>query len=172
VLAEKRPDLADSERDVIADGIGIGAVKYADLSSERIRDYVFDVERMLSFEGNTAPYLQNAFVRIQSIFRNAGDAATEHGSLRIEHASERALAVHVLRFPRVVASVATTLEPHRLCGYLYDLASAFHVFYHACRVLNAETEEIRKSRLELCRLVSRTLALGLSLLGIPVIDRM
>jgi arginyl-tRNA synthetase len=127
---------------------------------------------MVAFEGNTAAYLQNAFVRIQSIFRKEPGAAERHGPLRLEHPSERAIAMHLLRFPRIIASVAATLEPHRLCGYLYELASAFHAFFHACRVLNAESEALKDSRLELCRLVSRTLALGLTLLGLPVIDRM
>jgi arginyl-tRNA synthetase len=147
-------------------------LKYADLSSERIKDYAFDSDRMLAFEGNTAPYLQNAYVRIQSIFRKAEASFDASISISLEHDSERALALLLLRFPRVVDQLVTSLEPHRLCGYLYELAASFHAFYHACRVLNAETDALRQSRLALCRLVGRTLGLGLSLLGITVIDRM
>jgi arginyl-tRNA synthetase len=172
VLVEKSPELEPDERAAIAEAIGMGALKYADLSSERIKDYAFDTDRMLAFEGNTAPYLQNAYVRIQSIFRKAEASPDSERAVTIEHESERALGLLLLRFPRVVAQVATTLEPHRLCGYLYDVAAAFHAFYHACRVLNAETTALRESRLALCALVARTLRLGLSLLGIRVVERM
>jgi arginyl-tRNA synthetase len=172
VILDKNPDLDPDEQGGIADAIGMGALKYADLSSERIKDYAFDSDRMLAFEGNTAPYLQNAYVRIRSIFRKAESEFDESVQVTIGHQSERDLAVLLLRLPRVIAQVASSLEPHRLCGYLYDLAAAFHAFYHACRVLNAETESLRQSRLALCGLVARTLGLGLSLLGISVIERM
>jgi arginyl-tRNA synthetase len=172
VLLEKNPELTQDERASIANAIGIGALKYADLSSERIKDYGFDSDRMLAFEGNTAPYLQNAYVRIQSIFRKGEFAVDVGTAIHLEHDTERTLGLLLLRLPRVIDQVATSLEPHRLCGYLYELAAAFHAFYHSCRVLNAETDTLRQSRLQLCALVGRTLGLGLSLLGIPIVDRM
>lgn len=172
VLLEKNPELTKDERASIANAIGIGALKYADLSSERIKDYGFDSDRMLAFEGNTAPYLQNAYVRIQSIFRKGEFAVDVGTAIHLEHDTERTLGLLLLRLPRIIDQVAASLEPHRLCGYLYELAAAFHAFYHSCRVLNAETDTLRQSRLQLCALVGRTLGLGLSLLGIPIVDRM
>jgi arginyl-tRNA synthetase len=173
-IAEKNPDLSETERTTIATAVGIGAVKYADLSSERIKDYAFDYDRMLAFEGNTAPYLQYAYVRIQSIFRKGGVQEEELKAqpIVVEHAAERALALHLLRLPRVIEAMVRSLEPHRLCGYLYELASLFHAFHHSCRVLNAESEASQRSRLGLCLLTRRGLKLGLDLLGIEAVDAM
>ena len=154
--------------------MGIGALKYADLSSDRIKDYVFDWDRMLSFDGNTAPYLQNAFVRIQSIFCKGGidEESIQGESVNLAHPTERALAVKLVGLPAVIQAVGDSLEPHRLCTYLYELASLFHQFYEKCPVLSADSDQLMASRLVLCGLVARTLEKGLSLLGIRVIDRM
>lgn len=174
VIAEKAPDLLPDERDAIARVVGVGAVKYFDLSNDRIKDYVFDWDRMLALEGNTAPYLVNAYVRIRSIFRKGGVDSTSLSaqSIRLEQDAERALALQLLQLPRIVDSVASSLEPHRLCTYLYELASSFHKFYEQCPVLIADTEAERDSRLALCDLVARTLKLGLGLLGIETVERM
>ena len=174
VIANKAPDLTAEERDAIARVVGVGAVKYFDLSNDRIKDYVFDWDRMLSLEGNTAPYLVNAYVRIRSIFRKGEiDPASITGDhVSLEHEAERALALQLLQLPRIIASVADSLEPHRLCTYLYELASSFHKFYEKCPVLTADTPAHRDSRLALCDLVARTLKLGLGLLGIETVERM
>jgi arginyl-tRNA synthetase len=165
------------ELDAIARAVGVGAVKYADLSSDRIKDYVFDYDRMLALEGNTAPYLQYAYVRVQSILRRAaeeGGAANElRGSdLLITEPVERQLLLHLLRLPRVVEQLVRSLEPHRLCVYLYDLASLMHQFHERCPVLKAPEPSVRKSRLALSELAGRSLRLGLGLLGVTVVDRM
>jgi len=174
VIAEKASDIPADERDRIARVVGVGAVKYFDLSNDRIKDYVFDWDRMLALEGNTAPYLVNAYVRIKSIFRKGGvDPSTITGEvIRLEDAAERALALHLLQLPRIIDSVADSLEPHRLCTYLYELAAGFHKFYEHCPVLTADTDAKRDSRLVLCDLVARTLKLGLGLLGIETVERM
>lgn len=166
--------LAADEQSRIGRAVGIGALKYADLSSERIKDYVFDWDRMLAFEGNTSPYLQNAYVRIRSIFRK-GEAdfdGAAGATIHIEQVEERRLAMQLLQLPQIVESVAASLEPHRLCNYLCDLATGYHSFYEHCRVLNAESDAVRSSRLALSALVARTLRLGLTLLGIEVIEQM
>lgn len=174
VIAEKAPDLSPDERDNIARVVGVGAVKYFDLSNDRIKDYIFDWDRMLALEGNTAPYLVNAYVRIRSIFRKGGiDAASLSAqSIKLEQDAERALALQLLQLPRIIDSVASSLEPHRLCTYLYELASSFHKFYEQCPVLTAESDAEMNSRLALCDLVARTLKLGLGLLGIETVERM
>lgn len=166
--------LSESERAEIGRAVGIGALKYADLSNERIKDYVFDWDRMLSFEGNTAPYLQNAYVRIRSIFRKGeADFEAAHATaISLEQPEERRLAMQLLLLPQIIEGVSSSLEPHRLCNYLCDLAAGFHGFYEHCRVLNAENDSIKQSRLALSALVARTLHLGLDLLGIAVIDQM
>ncbi len=154
--------------------MGIGSVKYADLSTDRARDYVFDWDRMLSFDGNTAAYLLYAYVRVRGIFRRA-EGAEEHvgaGDVLVTEPEERALALALLRFDAVVESVAESLEPHRLCTYLFDLAQAYTAFFEACPVLRAPTEPLRRSRLALSELTARTLATGLGLLGIPVVEQM
>jgi arginyl-tRNA synthetase len=173
-VAEKNPDLDDLARAEVARAIGIGAVKYADLSNDRVKDYVFDWDRMLSFDGNTAPYLQYAHARIRSIFRRAeaeGDDAAR-GPVVIEQPAERALALQLLSFGDAVQAAADHLQPHRLATYLFELAQAFTDFYESCPVLRADTEEQRRSRLSLSELTARTLATGLGLLGIEAPERM
>ncbi len=172
VVAEKNPELDPATRQAVARAIGIGAVKYADLSSDRVKGYVFDYDRMLAFEGNTAPYLQYAHARIRSIFRKGSESVPEPSAIRIAAPAERALALTVLRFPTAVASVAEVLEPHKLCTYLYDLATSFSAFYEACPVLKAATDEERRSRLALADLTARVLARGLDVLGIAAPERM
>lgn len=166
--------LSEAEQRGIGRAVGIGALKYADLSSERIKDYVFDWDRMLAFEGNTSPYLQNAYVRIRSIFRKGEvdfDAAAQTKVL-IEQPEERRLAMQLLQLPQILDSVASSLEPNRLCNYLCELATGYHAFYEKCPVLKAESPEVRDSRLALSALVARTLRLGLTLLGIEIIEQM
>lgn len=174
IIAEKNPDLPEAERDQVARIIGIGAVKYADLSQYRMTDYVFSWDRMLSFQGNTAPYLQNAYVRIRSIFRKAVAAslwdARDH-AIKLSEPAERTLALKLSQFAEVVPTVLNDFRPNLLANYLYELANAFHAFYEACPVLKSE-EPARSSRLALCELTSRVLAKGLDLLGIKVPERM
>jgi arginyl-tRNA synthetase len=172
LIAEKNPDLDSDTRAQVANAVGIGAVKYADLSTDRVKDYVFDFDRMLSFDGNTAPYLQYAHARIQSIFRRGGITPLRDGRpLMITEAAERALAIELLTFPDVVATVADTCEFHRLAGYLYGLSTTFTSFYERCPVLKAD-EPVRSSRLALCDITAQVLAVGLNLLGIAAPDRM
>ena len=149
----------------MAHALGVGAVKYADLSTERMRDYVFDWDRMLAFEGNTGPYLQYAHARIRSIFRRAGVAPPDPGiPMLLDEPQERALALQLLGFSEAVQATAEGSSPSKLCAYLFDLASSFTTFYEACRVL-VEDESIRTSRLALCDVTARVLECGLSLLG-------
>ncbi|HZW09931.1 MAG TPA: arginine--tRNA ligase [Phycisphaerales bacterium] len=173
--AEGAPPLPDADRRAIAEAVGIAAVKYADLSGERIKDYVFSFDRMLAFEGNTGPYLLYALVRIRSVFRKAserGIALDEAAPLLIAEPTEKALALELLRYPGQVRAVAATLEPYKLCAYLYSLAGAYSSFYTACHVLNADTDQIRASRLRLCHLTARVLEDGLNVLGLPTVERM
>ncbi len=173
----KNPNLGEAERGAVARSVAIAAIRYTDLSSERIRDYVFSFDRMLAFEGNTGPYLLYAVARIKSIFRKAAergiDAASESkAALRIIEPAERALALALLRYPQAVRDVAEHAEPHRLCAYIYELAGAFSVFFDQCHVITAPDEATRAARLSLCRLTERVLADGLTTLGIPVVERM
>jgi arginyl-tRNA synthetase len=157
----------------IAEAVGIGAVKYADLSTARDSEYVFDWDRMISFKGNTGPYLQYATARIRSIFRRAAldpDQAT--APIAVTEPAERALAMKLLGFGAAVGSVAETAEPHRLCTYVFEVASLFTTFYELCPVLKADEDVVRASRLALCALTLRTLVTGLGLLGVPVPERM
>jgi arginyl-tRNA synthetase len=171
-VAEKNPDLDEQTRARAAHVLGIGAIKYADLSTDRTKDYVFDYDRMLSFNGNTAPYLQYAHARIRSIFRRAGIAPPRDvGRVVLTEPVEHALAIELLTFGPTVDSVAESLEFHRLAHYLYGLASAFTDFYERCPVLKSEGD-VRTSRLLLCDLTSRTLDLGLRMLGITAPERM
>jgi arginyl-tRNA synthetase len=171
-VAEKNPDLDAQTRARVAHVLGIGAIKYADLSTDRTKDYVFDYDRMLSFNGNTAPYLQYAHARIRSIFRRAQIAPPRDiSNVVLNEPAERALAIELLTFGTVVDNVAESLEFHRLAHYLYGLASAFTDFYERCPVLKAEGD-VRTSRLLLCDLTSRTLDLGLRMLGITAPERM
>lgn len=157
-------------RDEVAPAVGMGALKYADLSTDRVKDYVFDFDRMLSFTGDTAPYLQYAHVRIRSILRKAGPDA-QAGPFAVAEPAEHALAVELLGFPGVVEQVGETLEFHRLAGYLHGLATAFTGFFERCNVL-AAPEPVRGARLALCDMTGRTLRAGLGLLGIDAPERM
>ena len=174
IINEKHPDLPAPQRAQIARTVGIGALKYADLCSDRIKDYIFDWDRMLALDGNTAPYIQNAYVRIGSIFRKGqiDPASIRAEPVVIADPVEHAVAIQVLQLPAVVAAVAESLEPHRLCTYLYELATLFHRFYERCPVLTAPDEPTRASRLALSDLVARTLQQGLDLLGIGVVEQM
>ncbi|MGA0229955.1 MAG: arginine--tRNA ligase [Ilumatobacteraceae bacterium] len=173
LVAEKNPDLDDDERAAVARAVGIGAVKYADLSTDRVRDYVFDWDRMLSFDGNTAPYLQYAHARIRSIFRRAGvdPSSVDPSAIALVEPAERELALRILATPSVIAEATSSQSPHRLCTHLFDLAQAFTAFYEHCPVLKVD-EPVRGSRLALCDLTARTLSTGLDLLGIEAPERM
>jgi arginyl-tRNA synthetase len=171
-ILEKNPSLPEEERKRVAKQVGIGAVKYVDLSSDRVKDYVFDWDRMLAFEGNTGPYLQYAHARVRSIFRKADGPLIESDKIEIREPAEKALALELLTFGTAVEQVDTLLMPHKLCTYLYELANKFMVFYESCPVLKNSTDAERTSRLALCDLTARTLARGLSLLGIEAPDRM
>src|SRR5580658_8455756 len=164
-----------AELDEVAEAIGIGAVKYADLSTARDSAYVFDWDRMISFRGNTGPYLQYATARIRSIFRRSAgaeaEAEAEGAGIAVEAGPERALALRLLAFGSTVTQVGQTAEPHRLCAYLFEVASLFTTFYEECPVLKAEPA-VRPRRLALCALTLRVLATGLGLLGVPVPERM
>jgi arginyl-tRNA synthetase len=173
ILDEVERDDDGLDLDAIAEDVGIGAVKYADLSTARDSAYIFDWDRMISFKGNTGPYLQYATARIRSIFRRAGlDEADLHGPVVITEPAERELARKLLDFGSVVTQVADTAEPHRLCGYLFEVASLFTTFYELCPVLKASDEETRQSRLALCAATLRVLTTGLGLLGVPLPERM
>ncbi len=171
-LATRQSNLSEAERHHLATQIARAAVKYADLSTERQRDYVFDLDRMIAFEGDTGPYLQYAHARLRSIFRRL-EAAWDPSDVHFVLASgaERDLALGVLAFPEAFASSLASLQPHRLCVYLFDLAQRFTTFYEACPVLSV-APPLRDERLALCEITARTLSLGLSLLGIEAPDRM
>lgn len=176
--------LPEAELENIGKAVGIGAVKYADLSNDLVRDYVFNFDRMIAFEGNTGPYMQYAHARVCSIFaKSRGTQAQRHegteedkspgaSAFHIDQPSERRLALMLLRYGGVVADVGRSLEPHRLCTYLYELADVFNTFYQECPVLKAEDERLRRSRLRLCDVTRRVLADGLDLLGIEAPQRM
>ena len=170
-IREKNPDIEASACEPLASIIGIGAVKYADLSSDRTRDYVFDYDRMLAFEGNTAPYLQYAHTRTQSILCAAGKLS-DTPSFQLTEDAERSLALVLSRFPDVVADVEKSLLFHRLAQYLFDIATAYSVFYDKCPILYIENESIAQSRLGLCSLTARTLRTGLNMLGISSPENM
>ncbi len=173
-MAARSPELAPDEQAELGRIIGLGALKYAELSTDRIKDYVFDWDRMLAFEGNTAPYLQYAHARIRSIFRRGEIDPAQLGDVVpvIAMAQERTLAMRLLGFDGAVTETVERYLPHRLCTYLFDLAQDFTAFYEACPVLKAETDEIRLSRLALADLTARVLAMGLELLGIDAPERM
>lgn len=174
LVTEKNPDLSKEERHEIAHKVGIGAIKYADLSKTRTNDYVFNWDSMLSFEGNTAPYLQYAYTRIRSIFRKAGLVQSSlSGQINIQEDQEQSLALKLLQFAEAIEQVNREAMPHVLCGYLYDLASEFMSFYENCPILKEGTaEEVRQSRLRLSALTADTLKTGLNLLGIEVMEKM
>ncbi len=171
IVEEKNPDLSDAEKIDIAQKIGIGAIKYADLSQYRMTDYVFSWDKMLSLQGNTAPYLQNAYVRIRSIFRKAGETQTKIDRLVLVETAEINLAKRLCQFAEVVPQVLNDFRPNILANYLFELANSFHTFYEACPVLKSE-EPARGSRLALCDLAGRVLQCGLDLLGIKVPEKM
>jgi len=171
VIEQKNPDLSDSEKNAIAKIIGIGAVKYADLSQYRMTDYIFSFDRMLSLQGNTAPYLQNAYVRIRSIMRRMGEKFSPPAAVRLTEPAEIQLAKKVCQFAEIVPQVLNDFRPNILANYLFELANSFHTFYEACPVLKAE-EPSRSSRLALSNLTGRVLQRGLKLLGIDVPEKM
>lgn len=174
LLAERDNDLSAEELKEVARKVGIGAVKYADLSKNRTTDYMFNWDTMLSFEGNTAPYLQYAYTRIQSIFRKSGIPVTQiPGEIKLTEPKEHALAVILMQIEESIGVVARDATPHVLCTYLYDVASAFMSFYEACPILKDDVSEAtRNSRLALAALAANTLQQGLALLGIETLDKM
>lgn len=170
LVNEKNPDLDKEERKAVAKTVGIGAVKYADLSKNRSSDYIFNWDTMLSFEGNTAPYLQYAYARIQSIFRKAGEF--EHNAtLNLVEMPEKQLAIKLLQLSEAIEVVSKDGTPNILCNYLFELAGNFMTFYEACPILKAD-KEIKNSRLKLAKLTAKTLKTGLDLLGIKTLERM
>lgn len=173
-IAEKNPAMNASDRELVARMIGIGAVKYSDLSTDRVKDYIFDWERMLSFDGNTAPYLQYAHARICSIFRRAGIAREDVRNIvpSLDDPREKALAMRLLRFDAAVWEMVDTLSPHKLCTYVFDVATDFTAFYEHCSVLKAETDQLRLSRLALCDATARVIKQALNLLGIDAPEQM
>jgi arginyl-tRNA synthetase len=170
VVAE-RTELGEDERATVARAVGIGAVKYADLSSDRDKDYVFAWDRMLAMDGNTSVYLQYANARIQSVLRKAGELPSPQATLRVGEPAERALVLKLLQLPSAVAAATEAFAPHKLCTYLYETATAFSGFYETCPILTAE-DDVRRSRLALAQLTSRVLTLGLGLLGIEAPQRL
>lgn len=173
LIREKNPDMDDEELNNVARVVGIGAVKYADLSKNRTTDYIFDWDLMLSFEGNTAPYMQYAYTRVASIFKRADiDESTLTQPITLTEQHEKQLAIRLVQFEETIMQVAREGTPHVMCAYLYDLAQAFSGFYENCPILSAEDENVRQSRLKLARLTARTLKQGLDTLGIETVDRM
>ena len=172
LVTAKSPEIPEAERRQIAQSVGVGGVKYADLSQNRTSDYVFSWDKMLSMEGNTAPYMQYAYARVQSIFRKGEAVASPAGgAIEVAAPAERALAVKLLQFPETLEVVASECLPNLLCGYLYELAGAYMSFYESCPVLSS-AEPTRSSRLGLCRLTASTIQRGLNLLGIETLERM
>jgi arginyl-tRNA synthetase len=173
-VAERSRDLPAELQSEVGAQIGVGALKYAELSTDRIKDYVFDWDRMLAFEGNTGPYLQYAHARICSIFRRAevDRAAVRSVEPQLDLPQERALALKLLAFDGALAETLERYAPHRLCTYLFELAQDFTAFYEACPILRADNDEQRTSRLALADLTARVLAGGLDLLGIAAPERM
>ena len=173
LIAEKNPEMPADELNALANVVGIGAVKYADLSKSRTTDYVFDWDNMLAFEGNTAPYMQYAYTRVLSVFRKAGiDESGISGAIRISEERESALAVRLLQFEETITQVARDGTPHVMCSYLYELAGLFSGFYEHCPILTAEDDATKQSRLRLALLTAKTLKQGLDTLGIQTVERM
>ncbi|WAD31764.1 arginine--tRNA ligase [Citrobacter braakii] len=174
LVAEKNPDMPADELEKLANAVGIGAVKYADLSKNRTTDYIFDWDNMLAFEGNTAPYMQYAYTRVLSVFRKADidESALANAQVVISEDREAQLAARLLQFEETLTVVAREGTPHVMCAYLYDVAGLFSGFYEHCPILSAENEEILNSRLKLAQLTAKTLKLGLDTLGIETVERM
>ncbi|HGS7514251.1 arginyl-tRNA synthetase [Klebsiella quasipneumoniae] len=174
LVAEKNPEMSADELENLAKVVGIGAVKYADLSKNRTTDYVFDWDNMLAFEGNTAPYMQYAYTRVLSVFRKGGidENALTDAPVVIAEDREAQLAARLLQFEETLSVVAREGTPHVMCAYLYDLAGLFSGFYEHCPILSAESEATRNSRLKLALLTAKTLKLGLDTLGIETVERM
>lgn len=173
LITDKNPDLSDEERAAVVNAVAMGSVKYSDLSKNRTTDYIFDWENMLSFEGNTAPYMQYAYTRVASIFKRAGvDESQLTGKIVLTDDREKALATKLMQFEEAVYSVVREGEPHLMCAYLYELAGLFSSFYEACPILNSDDQDVRNSRLKLSLLTAKTLKQGLDLLGIQTVDRM
>ena len=172
LIKEKNPEISNDDLAVISKKVGIGAVKFADLSKNRTSDYIFNWKTMLSFEGATAPYLQYAYSRIQSIFSKAGSVSS-NAAIAIIEPQEKALALKILQLEDVVDAVISECTPNLLCNYLYELASLYMSFYEACPILKEGiSDEVKNSRLALCQVISNTLKQGLDILGIEVMDRM
>jgi arginyl-tRNA synthetase len=171
IIGEKRPELNEHDRVALARIVGLGALKYADLAQNRNLDYVFSWDKLLAFDGNTAPYLQNAYVRIRAIFRKAGLGEAPRAEVRLTEPPELALGRKLLDFSDSVYLAADEYRPHYICLYLFELATLFHKFYELCSVLTSETH-VRDSRLVLCDLTAKTLRQGLQLLGIDVVEQM
>ena len=173
LVRDKNPDLDDQALRTIAHAVGIGAVKYADLSKNRSSDYIFNFEQMLSFEGNTAPYLLYAYTRVASVFRKAGlDMTQVSGDFLLQEEAEQALAARLVQFGEVLEGVAEKGLPHLLCTYLYDVAGLFSTFYEHCPILSGDNEALKQSRLKLAALTARTLKQGMELLGLSPLERM
>ncbi len=171
IIDEKNPTLEESEKQDIVEAIGLGAVKYAELSQHRMTDYIFSWDKMLSFQGNTAPYLMNAYVRTRAIFRKLDGAFTFPETLSIKAEEERQLALKLSQFGETVPDILNDFRPNLLANYLYELAQTYHAFYENCPVLKSQGDT-RASRLLFCELTSRVLEQGLNLLGIRVTERM
>ncbi|HDR1020783.1 TPA: arginine--tRNA ligase [Pasteurella multocida] len=174
LINEKSTALSEQEKAAVIEAVAIGSVKYADLSKNRTTDYVFDWDNMLSFEGNTAPYMQYAYTRIRSIFNRSdiSEAQLQQATLQFTDEKERVLAVKLLQFEEAVQVVAKEGSPHILCTYLYELAGVFSSFYEHCPILNNEDENVKMSRLKLALLTAKTLKQGLTLLGIKTVEKM
>ncbi|EDC1107942.1 arginine--tRNA ligase [Salmonella enterica subsp. enterica serovar Senftenberg] len=174
LVAEKNPDMLADELEKLANAVGIGAVKYADLSKNRTTDYIFDWDNMLAFEGNTAPYMQYAYTRVLSVFRKADidEQALAGAPVIISEDREAQLAARLLQFEETLTVVAREGTPHVMCAYLYDVAGLFSGFYEHCPILSAENDAVRNSRLKLAQLTAKTLKLGLDTLGIETVERM
>ena len=174
LISQKSTALSEQEKADVIEAVGIGSVKYADLSKNRTTDYVFDWDNMLSFEGNTAPYMQYAYTRIRSIFNRSQIALSdvEQSQLSITDEKERALAIKLLQFEEAVQVVGKDGTPHVLCAYLYELAGVFSSFYEHCPILNNDDQQVKLSRLKLALLTERTLKQGLDLLGIKTVEKM
>ncbi|EDX4075831.1 arginine--tRNA ligase [Salmonella enterica subsp. enterica serovar Haifa] len=174
LVAEKNPDMPADELEKLANAVGIGAVKYADLSKNRTTDYIFDWDNMLAFEGNTAPYMQYAYTRVLSVFRKADidEQALASAPVIISEGREAQLAARLLQFEETLTVVAREGTPHVMCAYLYDVAGLFSGFYEHCPILSAENDAVRNSRLKLAQLTAKTLKLGLDTLGIETVERM